>query len=81
MRYFKVKDVKGNGPFTCITRSDARRHGLGGFVGVNKKDDLPFGYLELIHKNGLRITMRRDLLKEVEEFDYETCVDYEKVIL
>lgn len=80
MRYYKISQQSGNGIFSCIKKVGKHCDGIKGFVGCNKKDDLPFGYMRITHKNGLWLEVQRRLLEEVEEFDYETCPDYEKVI-
>lgn len=82
MKYYKIKDIgSGVGIQSCIKPVDKSKPQLvNGFIGRCESDDLPFGYVKITDKNGLWIEVRKKLVDEVEEIDYDTCIEYEKVI-
>ena len=80
MTYHAVKEsTRMDSVFGCVKPVADPTKNLSGFVGRNQLDSLPFGYMRLESKAGLAIEIKKELIEAVEEFDYETCQEYEKV--
>ena len=81
MKYYRVKETaRRDGVLGAITPVEDVTKNISGFVGRNQLDSLPFGYINLEGKNGLILEVKKEFLEDVEEFDYETCKEYRKVI-
>jgi hypothetical protein len=80
LKYFKVKQTSRTDQiFGAVRPVSDHKENLSGFVGRNQLDSLPFGYMRLESKAGLAIEIKKELIEAVEEFDYETCQEYQKV--
>ena len=80
MKYYKVKQTsRTDQVFGAVRPVSDYKENLSGFVGRNQLDSLPFGYISLESKTGVILEVKKEFLESVEEFDYETCQEYEKV--
>jgi len=80
MKYFKVKQISRTDQiFGAVRPVGDHTKNFSGFVGRNQLDSLPFTYISLESKTGVIVEVKKEFLEDAEEFDYETCQEYEKV--
>ena len=80
MSYYKVKQTSRTDQiFGAVRPVSDHKENFSGFVGRNQLDSLPFTYISLESKTGVIVEVRKEFLEDAEEFDYETCQEYEKV--
>tara|TARA_R110000744_G_scaffold113959_5_gene213210 strand:+ start:2984 stop:3421 length:438 start_codon:yes stop_codon:yes gene_type:complete len=82
MKYFRVKQTsRRDSVLGCVRPVNNHKENLSGFVGETSLEPNSFGYFSLTGNNGIIIVVQNELLEPAEEFDYETCQEYEKVML